>query len=83
MDNEHEDGWEEVEGEESAENGASEIQAEAADLENADAPSQTEARNTSTEREVVEEKARIQLPDVPTGEPGNEGPATKKQKSEV
>jgi hypothetical protein len=56
--------WEEVQGDESAENGAAETD--------------TAAGKVETE----ESKPRVQLPDVPTGEPVEEGRATKKHKSD-
>lgn len=78
------DEWEEVKGEESAENGAPEIEPEVVSkLEGGEGSGTAEGNNTTTKLDVGEVKARVQLPDVPTADPDNEGPATKKHKSEA
>lgn len=78
---ENDEGWEEVKGEESAENGAPEIEAEANNPDGGGS-SITMEGNSTTKLEAREGKPRVQLPDVPTVDPNDEGPATKKQKSE-
>jgi hypothetical protein len=58
--------WEEVEGGESAENGASQEKAVG------DGPEEVQ---------TADEKAKLEdMPDVPTKDPSDEGPASKKQK---
>ncbi|EKD21585.1 uncharacterized protein L3040_004811 [Drepanopeziza brunnea f. sp. 'multigermtubi'] len=65
---ESESDWEEVEAGESAENGP-----KAAEKEDTPAAKDSDAKEN--------EEAKVTLPDVPTTEPVNDGPATKKQKS--
>jgi len=62
----HGEEWEEVEGEESAENGQAQEKAAEADME---------------EGQVSVEQAKLEdMPDVPTKDPSDDGPAAKKQK---
>lgn len=69
------------------ENGAPEIEVEAEGeaqkLEGGETPSKAEVVTNTAQWEAVGGKSRVQLPDVPTGDPDDEGPATKKHKSDV
>jgi hypothetical protein len=80
---ENEEEWEEVKGDESAENGAPETGAEGAKEDGGESSSKVEGDNTTTKPNAREGKSRIQLPDVPTRDPDDDGPAPKKQKSEA
>jgi O-acetyl-ADP-ribose deacetylase len=72
----NDDDWEEVEGDESAENGAA---AGVSDGETSDLPGEEGEELESSERSKG--KSMIDdLPDVPTKEPSDEGPAAKKRK---
>jgi hypothetical protein len=79
---ENEEEWEEVKAEASAENGAPEIEVEADKLDGRETSSKAETDDNTTKSKVGEVKPRVQLPDVPTQDPEDDGPATKKQKSE-
>lgn len=60
--------WEEVEGGESAENGAS----------------QEQTTEDGSEVQTADETAKIEdMPDVPTEDPSDDGPVAKKQKSSL
>ncbi|KAE8451749.1 hypothetical protein EG329_003206 [Mollisiaceae sp. DMI_Dod_QoI] len=79
---EPESDWEEVEGGESAENGPVTQEAETKDTELKDVEAEdTEKDKEKQVEEEIEEETAVKLPDVPTAEPAEDGPATKKLKS--
>lgn len=71
--------WENVKGEESAENGAPNFN-EVVDAEKE--PRKIEAEETTSKLDAEEIPNKVRLPDAPTAEPNDERPAAKKQKSE-
>jgi hypothetical protein len=72
--------WENVKGEESAENGAPNFNEEHVDTE--EEPRKVEAEETASKLDAEEISSKVELPDAPTAEPNDERPAAKKQKSE-
>lgn len=72
--------WENVKGEESAENGAPNFNEEDVDTEKE--PRKIEAEETTSKLDAEEISNKVKLPDAPTAEPNDERPAAKKQKSE-
>jgi O-acetyl-ADP-ribose deacetylase len=51
-------------------------------VESGESFSKAEVVDKTSKVETMESKPRVQLPDVPTKEPDDDGPATKKQKPE-
>lgn len=77
-----EDEWVEIEGDKSAENGAAESPTIASKAEAKPSSSKVGEKNDTAKVETEVSKSGVQLPDVPTGEPVEDGPATKKHKSD-